>query len=71
MNFNLSFQNTHSPSNYVAKVNETLKILYDNIPNAFVNLVEIFDIKPLAQVAQGFFCRLVTRYVHLFIHFRT
>lgn len=53
-------QNRHSPANYVAKINETLKILYDNIPKAFVNLVEIFDIKPLAKVAQGFFCTLVT-----------
>ncbi|XP_052809359.1 phospholipase B1, membrane-associated-like [Mya arenaria] len=52
--------NKYSPDSYIAKINETLKILYDNVPKAFVNLVEIFDITPLAGVSQGFFCNLVT-----------
>ena len=54
-------QTIYSPTNYVKKINETLRILYDNIPRAFVNLVEIFDITPLAKVAQGFLCTLVTK----------
>lgn len=53
----------HSPQSYVTKVRDALDILHQNVPKAFVNLVEIFDITPLAKVSQGFFCTLITNSV--------
>ncbi|XP_045169925.2 phospholipase B1, membrane-associated-like isoform X2 [Mercenaria mercenaria] len=53
-------QAIHSPSSYVTKIEEALDILHQNVPKAFVNLVQIFDITPLAKVSQGFFCNLIT-----------
>ncbi|XP_060552278.1 phospholipase B1, membrane-associated-like isoform X2 [Ruditapes philippinarum] len=55
--------NIHQPSSYLAKVEEALDILHQNIPKAFINLVQIFDITPLARVSQGFFCNLITQSV--------
>jgi len=52
--------NIHSPDSYIAKIREALDILHAQVPRAFVNLAQIFDITPLAKVSQGFFCNLVT-----------
>ncbi|KAL4221999.1 Lysophospholipase 1 [Mactra antiquata] len=53
----------HSPNTYINKIREALDYLHANVPKAFVNLVEIFDITPLAKVSQGFFCNLITQSV--------
>jgi len=55
--------NIYSPDNYIGKIREALDILHAEVPRAFVNLAQIFDITPLAEVSQGFFCNFVTSMV--------
>lgn len=52
-------QNGYSAANYIRHVRDALDILHNNVPKLFVNLVEIFDIAPIAAMDGGFMCNLV------------
>ena len=55
------FQNKYSAANYARHIRTTLDMLKANIPKAFVNLVQIFDIEPLSEVSSnGVICPIVT-----------
>ncbi|XP_067938740.1 phospholipase B1, membrane-associated-like isoform X2 [Watersipora subatra] len=49
----------HSAETMIANVAEALDILRDNIPRLYVNLLEIFDISPIAGLGDGIICGLV------------
>jgi len=51
--------NAHSAETMIANVAEALDIIRDNIPRAYVNLAEIFDISPVAGLGNGIICSLV------------
>merc|ERR1711860_216164 len=54
----------YSPSNYIAKIRDALDTLHAQVPKAFVNIVQIFDITPLSEVSHGnFFCNFITNMV--------
>ncbi|KAJ8313633.1 hypothetical protein KUTeg_008194 [Tegillarca granosa] len=52
----------YSPVNYGNNIRTALDILHSQVPRAFVNVVEIFDITPVAALSHGFFCGFVTSY---------
>ena len=59
-------QVTYSAENYIAYIRETLDKIKTNIPKAFVNLVQIFNIAPLARVSvDNIICAVVTGYESL------
>ncbi|XP_021369756.1 phospholipase B1, membrane-associated-like [Mizuhopecten yessoensis] len=52
----------YSADNYINNIRTALDILHAEMPRTFVNLVEIFDVTPVAALSQGFFCSFVTSY---------
>lgn len=52
-------QDAHSGQSYISEIATALDYLRDNLPRTFVNLVEIFDIKPVADLANGLICGMV------------
>jgi len=51
--------NAHSAATYKQNIQDALDILKLNVPRAYVNLVEIFDISPIAGLGTNFVCSLV------------
>ncbi|KAK3108324.1 hypothetical protein FSP39_005629, partial [Pinctada imbricata] len=51
-------QNLYSPANYAMHIRDALDKLHAEVPKAFVNLVNIFDIAPIAAMDGGFICNL-------------
>ncbi|XP_023933662.1 phospholipase B1, membrane-associated [Lingula anatina] len=49
----------HSAGEYARNIKAALDTLYASVPRAFVNLVQIFDIGPVAELGTGFICGLV------------
>jgi phospholipase B1 len=49
----------YSPANYVANVRTALDFLHENVPRAFVNLVQVVNITSVREMNRGLFCRLV------------
>ena len=62
-----SLQNAHSAETMIANVAQALDIIRDNIPRAYVNLVEIFDISPVAGLGNGIICSLVHGFVFIML----
>ena len=54
-------QEAHSAANYTQNIQDALDILRDNVPRAYVNLVEIFDISPIAGLGNSMVCDWVHR----------
>ncbi|ESP01925.1 hypothetical protein LOTGIDRAFT_225036 [Lottia gigantea] len=50
--------NKWSPVNYGNNIKQALDMLHNEVPRAFVNLVPIFDIAPVAALSTGFLCSL-------------
>ncbi|XP_071102024.1 phospholipase B1, membrane-associated-like [Haliotis cracherodii] len=51
----------HTPELYASRIEQALQILYDNVPRALVQVVNIFDIGPLTELG-GFICSTVHRF---------
>ena len=52
-------QNKYSGVNYANNIKKALDALHSEVPKMFVNVVQIFDIAPIASMNGGFFCNLV------------
>ncbi|XP_050418434.1 phospholipase B1, membrane-associated [Patella vulgata] len=52
-------KNKYSAQTYTANIQQALDTLHSQVPRAFVNLVPIFDIAPVAALSSGFFCTFV------------
>ncbi|KAJ8313634.1 hypothetical protein KUTeg_008195 [Tegillarca granosa] len=51
--------NKYSAANYVTQIRMALDILHSEVPKAFINVVNIFDIAPIASMNGGIMCTLV------------
>jgi len=51
----------YSPENYVSHIRAALDILHQELPRTFVNLVTLFDVTPVANMARGIICEQVHR----------
>ena len=54
----------HSAASYKADIEKALDILKENVPRLYINLVEILDIAPLAQVADFNYGTIVCSLAH-------
>lgn len=52
-------QNHWSADKYIANVKAALDVLHAEVPKAFVNMAEIFDITPVAALSDGLLCGLI------------
>ncbi|KAK3578735.1 hypothetical protein CHS0354_010116 [Potamilus streckersoni] len=59
----------YSPDNYISRIRTALDKLHAQVPRAFVNLVEIFDITPVASLSTPtwglLICNTVTKWPNL------
>ena len=61
----LYLQAHYSASNYAEHIKVALDKLHQEVPKAFVNLVNIFDIAPIAGMDGGFICSIAHQYVNI------
>jgi phospholipase B1 len=52
-------QTRFSAENYANNIKQALDILHHEVPKAFVNVVLIFDIAPIAAIEGDIWCDLV------------
>ncbi|VDH93093.1 phospholipase B1, membrane-associated [Mytilus galloprovincialis] len=55
--------NKYSGANYANNIKQALDILHAQVPKVLVNVVQIFDIAPIAAMNGGFLCNLVHSFV--------